>query len=95
VDALSERFAADPVWREVPIFRIAAISGAGCPDLCQRVMVSVEEHRRLLLEDPDYQQAQKNLDEEMEFEIRKSIERSRPVKDEYDEADDDFDDFDD
>ncbi len=92
VDALLERFRADPGWQTAPAFRIAAISGEGCPELCQKVMVSVEEHRRLLLEDDDYQQQQKELDEAMEYEIRKSIERSRPVRDDIDELED-FDDF--
>ena len=40
-------------------------------------MVSVEEHRKRLLEDPDYQELQAELDREMEYEIRKSIESSR------------------
>ena len=94
VDALSERFKDEPGWESMPIYRIAAISGEGCPELCQQVMVSVEEHKKLLLEDPDYQDKQKQLDEEMEFEIRKSIERSRASRASAEEVDD-FDDFED
>jgi GTP-binding protein len=94
VDALCERFKAEPGWEAVPVYRIAAISGQGCPELCQQVMVSVEEHKKLLLEDPDYQDKQKQLDEEMEFEIRKSIERSRASRAPAEEVDD-FDDFED
>jgi len=62
------------------VFSITAISGEGCPDLCQAIMVSVEEHRRLLLEDPEYQEQQAALDHEMEYEIRKSIEKSRAAR---------------
>ncbi len=92
VDQLCQRFAAEPGWEAMPIFRIAAISALGCPELCQQVMVSVEEHRRLLLEDADYQQLQKDLDEEMEYEIRKSIEKSRTSKNDSEDSLD-FDDF--
>jgi len=80
------------------VFSITAISGEGCPDLCQAIMVSVEEHRRLLLEDPEYQEQQAALDREMEYEIRKSIERSSAARradadaedlDDFDECEDD------
>jgi GTP-binding protein len=75
------------------VFSIMAISGEGCPDLCQAIMVSVEEHRRLLLEDPDYQEQQAVLDHEMEYEIRKSIEKSRAAR-RAAADDDDFDELD-
>lgn len=67
------------------VFKITAISGDGCSGLCQAIMVSVEEHRKRLLEDPDYQEAQAELDREMEYEIRKSIESNRASR----QADDD------
>ncbi len=69
------------------VFKITAISGEGCPDLCQAIMVSVEEHRKRLLEDPDYQELQAELDREMEYEIRKSIESTRGSRDETDDED--------
>lgn len=69
------------------VFKITAISGDGCPDLCQAIMVSVEEHRKRLLEDPDYQELQAELDREMEYEIRKSIESTRGSRDETDDDD--------
>jgi GTP-binding protein len=75
------------------VFSITAISGEGCADMCQAIMLSVEEHRRRLLEDPEYQDAQAVLDREMEYEIRKSIESSRAAR--RAAADDDMDDFDD
>ncbi|MDT8428466.1 MAG: GTPase ObgE [Pseudomonadales bacterium] len=88
---LREQFAAVPGWQDMPVFPIAAISGLGCKSLCQAIMPSVETHRRLLLEDADYQQAQNEQDREMEYEIRSSIERSRPARNEdenWDEPDD-------
>jgi len=75
------------------VFSITAISGEGCADMCQAIMLSVEEHRRRLLEDPEYQDEQAVLDREMEYEIRKSIERSRAAR--RANADDDLDDLDD
>ena len=72
---------------EGKVFKITAISGEGCPDLCQAIMVSVEEHRKRLLEDPDYQELQAELDREMEYEIRKSIESTRGSRDETDDDD--------
>jgi GTP-binding protein len=75
------------------VFSITAISGEGCADMCQAIMTSVEDHRRRLLEDPEYQDEQAVLDREMEYEIRKSIECSRAAR--RANADDDLDDFDD
>lgn len=72
------------------VFRITAINGAGCSDLCQAIMVSVEEHRQRLIEDVDYQEQQTQFDREMEYEIRKSIESSRAAR----RASEDLDDFD-
>ena len=73
-------------WRG-KVFKITAISGEGCPDLCQAIMVSVEEHRKRLLEDPDYQELQAELDREMEYEIRKSIESTRAGRGETEDDD--------
>ncbi len=74
-EELVERLVRELDWQG-KVFKITAISGEGCPDLCQSIMVSVEEHRKRLLEDPDYQELQAELDREMEYEIRKSIESS-------------------
>lgn len=78
-EELVERLVRELDWQG-KVFKITAISGEGCPDLCQSIMVSVEEHRKRLLEDPDYQELQAELDREMEYEIRKSIESSRAVR---------------
>jgi GTPase len=75
-EELVERLVRELDWQG-KVFKITAISGEGCPDLCQAIMVSVEEHRKRLLEDLDYQELQAELDREMEYEIRKSIESSR------------------
>ena len=94
--ALVKRLTKALKWKGC-VFSITAISGEGCPDLCQAIMVSVEEHRRLLLDDPEYQEQQAALDREMEYEIRKSIERSRAARRADADAEDldDFDEFED
>ncbi|MGB4248306.1 MAG: Obg family GTPase CgtA [Pseudohongiellaceae bacterium] len=92
-DALVERIVRELDW-DGTVFTVTAIKGEGCPDMCQAIMVSVEEHRRRLLEDPDYQERQAELDREMEYEIRKSIEHSRALRkqladeEEFDDLDD-------
>lgn len=96
-EALVERLVKELGWTG-KVFRITAINGQGCPDLCQAIMVSVEEHRRLLEEDPEYKEKQADFDREMEYEIRKSIEYSRALRRQKlaeADGDDDFDDFED
>lgn len=78
-EALITRLKSELAWTG-KVFPITAISGEGCPALCQAIMVSVESHREQLLEDPDYQEAQAEFDREMEYEIRKSIEQSKAAR---------------
>lgn len=78
-EELIARLKSELDWND-RVFVISAINGEGCPDLCQAIMVSVEEHRKLMVEDADYQEAQADFDREMEYEIRKSIEYSRELR---------------
>ena len=59
------------------IHQISALSGIGCNDLCENLMVSIEEHRRRLLDDEGYTAQQLEREKAMAFEIRRSIESSR------------------
>lgn len=94
LDVLEKRFRDELGW-DIPVYRIAAIDGTGCQRLCQDIMRSVELHRERLAQDPDYLAEHKARDEQMEFEIRRSIERTRVRRSDVDEDDfDDFDDFD-
>ncbi len=94
LDVLEQRFRDELGW-DIPVYRIAAIDGTGCQRLCQDIMRSVELHRERLAQDPDYLAEHKARDEQMEFEIRRSIERTRVRRSDVDEDDfDDFDDFD-
>ena len=97
LDALQQRFVDELGW-DIPVYRIAAIDGTGCQKLCQDIMRSVELHRERLEQDPDYIEFHKASDQQMEFEIRRSIERSRERRmaedpehvDEFDDFDEDF-----
>jgi len=94
LDALQQRFVDELGW-DIPVYRIAAIDGTGCQKLCQDIMRSVELHRERLEQDPEYIELHKVSDQQMEFEIRRSIERSRERRIAEDPDDmDDFDDFD-
>lgn len=94
LDALQQRFVDELGW-DIPVYRIAAIDGTGCQKMCQDIMRSVELHRERLEQDPDYIELHKASDQQMEFEIRRSIERSRErrIAENPDDVDD-FDDFD-
>lgn len=94
LDALQQRFVDELGW-DIPVYRIAAIDGTGCQKLSHDIMRSVELHGERLEQDPDYIELHKASDQQMEFEIRRSIERSRErrIAEDPDHVDD-FDDFD-
>lgn len=58
---------------DVPIYCISAINGQGCDQLCQDIMVSVEQHRQRMLDDEEYREAEVERDRLMTQEIRASI----------------------
>jgi len=79
------------------VYRISAISGDGCGELMDDLMDSIIEHRHRLLEDKDYLEAEKAREEAMAFEIRRSIEASKPARQkrqDLDEEEEDWDDWD-
>ena len=77
------------------IYRISAISGDGCRELMEDLMDSIIEHRGKLLEDSDYLEAEKAREEAMAFEIRRSIEASKPAKRKQQDLEEDEEDWDD
>jgi GTP-binding protein len=62
------------------IHEISALNREGCDDLCQKLMVSIENHRELMVQDEDYQVKQDALEAVMAFEIRRTIENSKLLK---------------
>ena len=92
-EALVQRLVSDLGWQG-RVFTITAISGEGCEEMCQQIMASVEEHQTRLQEDSEYQEAQAQLDREMAYEIRRSIEHSKALRRQLADEEE-FDDFDD
>src|SRR5690606_9959763 len=92
-EALVQRLVSDLGWQGGG-FTITAISGGGCEEMCQQSMAAVEEHQTRLQEDTEYQEAQAQLDREMAYEIRRSIEHSKALRRQLADEEE-FDDFDD
>ncbi len=63
-------------WKH-EIITISALTKAGCHELCEKLMSSIETHRNRLLVDEDYLAAIAELERAMAFEIRQSIEQTR------------------
>lgn len=74
---------------EQEIITISALTKSGCPQLCEKLMQSIEAHRAKILSDADYVTAQGELDRALAFEIRQSIEQARQRR-EVEQDDDDF-----
>jgi GTP-binding protein len=79
LDELEQRLRQELDWQG-DIYRISALSAEGCKQLCGSLMDSIEEHRQLLRENEEYRQAERDREEAMAFEIRRTIEASRPAK---------------
>ena len=65
---------------EGPIFKIAAINKQGCDELCNHLMKSIELHRDKMVRDDGYKKEQQQLGKDMAFEIRRTIESTKPSK---------------
>ena len=92
-EQLLEKLRAALNWKG-EIYQISALSGDGCDELCQQLMVTIETHRKKLLEEDDYKEKIEELEQQMAFEIRQSIQASKSArKKDVDEVDD-FDDWD-
>jgi GTPase len=67
------------------IFEISALNSKGTDELCEALMQAIEKHRRLLSEDESYADQLRQLDQSMDVEIRKSIQRSKQLSRQGDE----------
>lgn len=82
-------------WTE-KVFKVSAINRQGTQGLCESVMGLIEEKNLLLAEDDDYREEQDKAQQQMEHEVRQSIERARNLWRERnsEDADDDYNDDD-
>ena len=61
LDLMLEEFA--QMFPERPVYAVSALADIGLPELCQDLMLSLQEHSRRLAEDPDFADAQTELEE--------------------------------
>lgn len=59
------------------ILAISALNSEGCDQLCARLMDSIEAHRARIKADDAYRELQREREQAMAFEIRRSIENAR------------------
>ncbi len=87
LNSLREKLRAALNWQS-EIINISALTKGGCPQLCEKLMQSIEDHRKRLLNDEDYVKARAELELAMAFEIRQSIELARERRQAAQEGDD-------
>lgn len=75
IQTLKHDLAKTLCW-EGEIHEISALNNTGCEQLCNKLMQSIELHRRRLAEE-EYAAIQSSQDTAMAFEIRRSIEHSK------------------
>ena len=77
------------------VFCISAALREGTRELCEALMETIADQRRLLLEDEEFRQQEQQKQEQMEYEIRQSIARARALWRERNNKEGDFGDDDD
>jgi len=75
------------------VFKISALSRDGTAELCEAVMTLMEERNTRIIEDDAFRLNEEEQQQQMDYEIRRSIERSRTLwrekrKDQQDDEDD-------
>ena len=76
------------------VFRISAIRGEGTRELCEALMREMEQRAQQLADDESLRQQEKEKQQQMDYEIRRSIERSRALWREKRKGQQDDDDYD-
>ncbi len=61
------------------VFKISAINRQGTDELCEELMTEIEANRLRLLEDDEFREQQNQYEQQMEFEVRQSIERAKEI----------------
>lgn len=75
LDLMLEEFA--QMFPERPIYAVSALADIGLPELCRDLMLSLQEHSRRLAEDPDFADAQTELEEQISADVWAHSERMR------------------
>jgi GTPase len=69
----------DSLGWEGQVFCISAVQRSGTRELSEALMEAITDQKRRLLEEEDYRLQEKRTQEQMEYEIRQSIERAREL----------------
>jgi GTP-binding protein len=75
LDLMLEEFA--QMFPERPVYAVSALADIGLPALCQNLMLSLQEHVQLMVEDPDFADEQKQLEERISADVWTHSERMR------------------
>jgi len=97
VDAVCEDLLKKLKWQG-KVFKVSALTRAGTAELCEAVMTLIEDRNTKIIEDDAYRLDELELQQQMDYEIRRSIERSRELwhekRKEHKGQQDDEDDYD-
>jgi GTP-binding protein len=78
VDAVCDAIIKKLNWQG-KVFKVSALTRAGTADLCEAVMSLMEDRNARIMEDESYRLEEAGLQQQMDYEIRRSIERSRTL----------------
>ncbi len=97
VDAVCDDLLKNLKWQG-KVFKVSALTRAGTAELCEAVMTLIEDRNTKIIEDDAYRLDELELHQQMDYEIRRSIERSRELwrekRKEHKGQQDDEDDYD-
>lgn len=94
VDEVCRRITDELDWKG-KVFRISALKKEGTRQLCEAAMDKISEVKEMLASDEGFAADEKSRRQQMDYEIRRSIERSRALwKEKHKGARDEDDDFD-
>jgi GTPase len=78
VDAVCNALLKKLKWQG-KVFKISALTRTGTAELCEAVMALIEDRNTRIIEDDTYRLNELELQQQMDYEIRRSIERSRAL----------------
>tara|TARA_R110000824_G_scaffold318073_1_gene505257 strand:+ start:79280 stop:80464 length:1185 start_codon:yes stop_codon:yes gene_type:complete len=94
VDEICRNLVSKLDWKN-KVFIISALEKRGTKELCEAVMSLIESRNLKISEDEEYRLAEEQQQQQMDYEIRRSIERSRALwREKHKDQQDDEDDFD-
>jgi len=78
VDKICNELLGKLKWQS-KVFKISALNKAGTKELCDAVMTLIEDRNSRIIEDESFRLHEEEQQQQMDYEIRRSIERSRAL----------------